>query len=307
MSVIVSKPRALVTGGMGFIGSHIVDRLVEELFEVHCIDDKSAECNEKFYKNDDVSYYKADVSNFEDVSKVFLKASPHYVFHLAAESRIQPAIKNPIRACEVNFLGTCNILQASRKHKVARVIYSSTSAAYGLENNPPLKEEMKRDCLNPYSATKVAAEDLCRMYHSLYGLQTIILRYFNVFGERSPTKGQYAPVIGIFQRQTQEGKPLTVVGDGSQERDFIHVKDIVNANMLAMLCMDKEALGQIFNIGSGKSVSIFKLATFIDENVEFIPAREGEAENTLADISKARRILNFEPKIDVLEWIQDQN
>lgn len=152
---------------------------------------------------------------------MFEKHKPEYVFHLAAESRIQPSILDPIKACEINFLGSCNVLQTSRIHNVKRLMYSGTSSAYGLKNQSPLKENMKRDCLNPYSVSKTAAEDLFKMYYTLYGLETVIFRYFNIYGERQPLKGQYAPVIGIFLRQKEAGEPLTIVGDGTQRRDLL--------------------------------------------------------------------------------------
>ena len=146
--------------------------------------------------------------------------------YLQCKQHIQPTLDRPQDACKTNFVGTCNVLQAAKENNVSRVIYSSTSSGYGLKNTPPLVETMARDCLNPYSVTKVAAEDLCKMYYTLWGLPTIIFRYFNIYGERQPLKGQYAPVIGIFLRQKNAGEKLTLVGDGAQRRDFTHVNDV---------------------------------------------------------------------------------
>ena len=168
--------KCIVTGGAGFIGSHIVDKLINEGFQVIVIDNESATAHESFYKNKEATYYKLDIKNYNDIEPLFKNIK--YVFHLAAESRIQPTIENPTEACMVNFIGTANILEASRKYGVKRVMYSSTSSAYGLTNTPPLTENMKTDCLNPYSVSKVAAENLCKMYFTLYGVETIIFRYF---------------------------------------------------------------------------------------------------------------------------------
>ena len=191
--------KVIVTGGAGFIGSHVVDRLLEQNFEVIVIDNESSDAHEQFYYNDKATYYNYDIRNYDIIEPLFKGVD--YVFHLAAESRIQPPIENPIYAVEANVTGTCNILQASRVHKIKRVMYSSTSAAYGLINEPPLKEDMPKDCLNPYSVSKCAGEELCKMYYDLFGLETVSFRYFNIYGERQPTKGQYAPVIGLFVKQ----------------------------------------------------------------------------------------------------------
>ena len=224
--------KCIVTGGAGFIGSNLVDRLVQDGNEVVVIDNESATCNEDFYWNDKADNHKFDICDYSNIYPLFKGVD--CVFHLAAEARIQPAIKNPIRSAQTNVVGTCNVLQAARENGVERVIYSSTSSAYGLSNTPPLTEDMPNDCLNPYSVTKTCGEQLCDMYTKLFGLKTLTLRYFNVYGERQPLKGQYAPVVGIFLRQVESGEPMTIVGDGLQRRDFTHVSDAVEANILAM-------------------------------------------------------------------------
>ena len=188
--------------------------------------------------------------------------------------------------------------------KRKRFVYSSTSSGYG--NNPyPNVETQPDDCLNPYSASKIAAEKFCKMYYNLYGLETISLRYFNVFGERCPTRGQYAPVIGIFDRQKEAGESLTIVGDGSQRRDFIHVKDVAKANFLAAITpVDKKYLGEVFNVGSAKNYSVKQIADVISDNQIFIPERQGEMDVTLADITKIGEVIGWKPEIDVLDWIK---
>ncbi len=292
---------SIVTGGCGFIGSHIVDELVNRDHEVIVIDDLSAECNEEFFRNSNATYLEESILNYDAIEASFQGAST--VFHLAAESRIQPTLERPQDACKVNFVGTCNVLQAAKEHNVKKVIYSSTSAGYGLKNSPPLTENMRRDCLNPYSVSKVAAEDLCKMYYTLWGLPTIILRYFNIYGERQPLKGQYAPVIGIFLRQKEAKEALTIVGDGLQKRDFTHVSDALQANIKAMETEDSSCYGEIFNVGTGANTSVFDIAKLISNHYTFIPAREGEAQTTLADITKIKSKLGYSPQVQLKEWI----
>ena len=247
------KPLSLVTGAAGFIGSNLVDYLLEQGHQVVCIDNESAN-NDKFYWNKDTYNVSGDITDYKFMKNAFTNVD--YVFHLAAESRLQPAIENPIGAVEKNCVGTTVMLQCAREAGVKRFVYSSTSSAYG--NNPyPNIETQPDDCLNPYSASKIAAEKFCKMYYNLYGLETISLRYFNVFGERCPTRGQYAPVIGIFDRLKEAGESLTIVGEGSQRRDFIHVKDVAKANFLAAITpVDKKYLGEVFNVGSAKNYSV---------------------------------------------------
>ncbi len=293
----------LVTGGAGFIGSQIVDHLIDNGHEVVVVDDESAECNEKFYWNENAENHKIDICDYEKLSEVM--EGIETVFHLAAESRLQPAIINPKRACDVNFMGTYNVLQCARENHAEKVVYSSTSSAYGLANQPPLVETMSRDCLNPYSVSKVAAEDLCKMYYQLYGLKTVVFRYFNVYGDRMPSTGQYAPVLGIFLRQIEEGKPLTVVGDGTQRRDFVHVSDVVRANMMASHTENKECYGEVFNIGSGKNHSIIEIANAMGEEIEYLPKRDGEAETTIANITKSKIKLGWHAKKKLEDWIKD--
>ena len=293
--------RAIVTGGAGFIGSNIVDELINRGHQVVVIDNESAEENDRFYWNDKAENHKYDICDYEKIESLFNGVD--WVFHLAAQSRIQPTIKNPVRAVKVNCVGTTNILQASRKHKVKKVMYSSTSACYGLVNEPPLHEEMKTDCLNPYSVTKVSAEEICKMYTRLFGLKTVIFRYFNVYGERQPTKGQYAPVIGLFKKQKDDGEVMTVVGDGLQTRDYTNISDVVNANLLAA-GSDNVGNAEVLNIGAGKSYSVMDLVKMIDGDYVYIPPRIGESRHTLADISKAEELLNWNPKVNLEDWLE---
>jgi len=296
--------KSLVTGGAGFIGSNLVDTLLELGHEVVCVDNESAESNEEFYWNPKAYNVKADIVDYTAMKNCMTGID--YVFHLAAESRIQPAILNPIEAVTKNCVGTCTILQAAREVGVKKVIYSSTSSGYGF-NEPPNNEEQPDDCLNPYSVSKVAGEKLCKMYTNLFGLKTISFRYFNVYGERQPLKGQYAPVIGIFLRQRAADESLTIVGDGEQRRDFTHVSDVVQANILAATKdIDEEFYGTLFNVGNGQNYSINEIADKISDNQVNIPPRIGEARTTLANNNKLKSVLGWEPKVNLMEWIESQ-
>ena len=293
--------KSLVTGGAGFIGSNLVDRLINLGHEVVCIDNEFAN-NEIFYWNNKAINHKVDITNYEKIKNLF--ASVDYVFHLAAESRIGPAIKNPSKTFEINILGTSNILQCSRENNIKRLIYSSTSSGYGLNTLPNIETQLD-NCLNPYSVSKIAAEKICKMYSDFYNLPTIILRYFNVYGERAPRKGQYAPVIGIFLKQKKEGQKLTIIGDGEQKRDFVYVSDVVEANINAALKqIDKKYFGQIFNVGSGKNISIKNIAKMISKDIRYLPERKGEAKVTLADIKKIKMVFDWEPKMNLENWIK---
>ena len=293
---------SLVTGAAGFIGSNLVDYLLCKGQTVVCVDNESAN-NDKFHWNDRTINVNVDITDYKGMKNVLNGVD--YVFHLAAESRLQPAIENPIRAVTKNRVGTTVMLQCAREAAVKRFIYSSTSSGYG--NNPyPNVETQPDDSLNPYSASKVAAEKFCKMYTDLYGLETVVLRYFNVFGERSPTRGQYAPVIGIFQRQRDAGQPLTIVGDGSQRRDFVYVKDVARANYLASIMPLKGCAGEVFNVGSGKCYTVQEIADAISDNQTYIPKRTGEMDTTFANIDKIGDVIGWKPEVDVIDWIHGQ-
>ena len=296
------KTKAIVTGGSGFIGSNLVDKLIEMQWDVVVIDNQSA-ANDVFYKNDKAAYYGLDVNSYDSIAHLFRGVD--YVFHLAAESRIGPCVEDPVLACRTNVIGTCNVLQAARTHGVKKVVYSSTSACYGLANEPPLVETMKNDNLNPYSVSKLAAEDLCIMYNNLFDQKTTALRYFNVFGERMPDRGQYAPVVAIFQRQQRNGNTITIVGDGKQSRDFVYVMDVVDANIKSAL--STKADGEVYNVGTGTNVSVLEIAQCFAGNKEHLPPRAGEAQTTLANIDKIQKDLGWKPCVNVIDWIKEQN
>ena len=296
------KPKSIVTGGAGFIGSNLVDKLLTMGHEVIVIDNQFSEAHDKFYWNFHGKNYRMDIRDYSLTRKLY--DGVDYVFHFAAEARIQPAIENPIEAVSINSLGTCTVLQCAREAGVKRVMYSSTSSGYGM-NEPPNVETQPDDCLNPYSVSKVNGEKLCKMYTSLYGLETVCFRYFNVYGNRQPLKGQYAPVIGIFLRQLAAGEPLTIVGDGEQRRDFTHVDDVVNANIKAALAnIDDKCFGQVYNVGTGLNHSINEIAAMISDNKINIPARPGEAKISLANNTKLRETFDWEPTVKLEDWVK---
>ena len=295
---------SLITGGAGFIGSNLADQLLEMGHRVCVVDNEYSDAHDQFYWNENTYNVNCDIRDYKTLKNCMHGVD--YVFHFAAEARIQPAIENPIEAVSINSLGTCTVLQCAREAGVKKVMYSSTSSGYGLNPHPNV-ETQPDDCLNPYSVSKIAGEKLCKMYTDLYGLKTIVFRYFNVFGERAPRKGQYAPVTGIFLRQKAAGESLTIVGDGEQRRDYIYVKDVANANVMAAISNpDDEAYGEVYNVGSGKNYSVNEIASFISDDTINIPPRVGEARNSLANIDKIRKTFAWKPEMNVEEWIKTQ-
>jgi len=292
----------VITGGAGFIGSNLVDELVSQSHEVHVIDNfsfgKLENCNKKaHYHNVDLS----QISNFDQIKNICKNADS--VFHLACIARVQPSIENPIEYEMNNTIGSVNILKASVQSNVRRFIYSSSSSVYGNQINLPLNEDFKTNPLSPYGAQKLYGEILCKTFSKVYGLETVCLRYFNVYGEKQNIDGAYALVIGIFLNQRFNKKPLTVRGDGSQRRDFTYVGDVVKANILASKSKDVGA-GEIINIGYGKNKSINEIASYIGGSIKYIePVLEPF--ETLADNLKAKKLLNWVPKQDVKSWIKD--
>lgn len=296
---------SLVTGGCGFIGSHIVDKLHSLGHHVIVIDDLSAPQNEDFYYHKDVEnvkYHIKDISK-DDCNKYF--DGVDYVFHLAARSRIQPTINSPNECFEINVVGTQRVLEWSRLNGIKRVIYSGTSSLYGKQNTIPFNPNMPADCLNPYSMSKWMGERICELYSQLYNLSSIVLRYFNVYGPREPLKGEYAPVIGLFKRQHKNNKPMTIVSPGTQRRDFTYIDDVVNANICSM-----KASGitnhKVYNVGTGKNYSMLELASLIQESasINFIPERPAEVHETLADISETIKDLSWTPRFKLENMIK---
>lgn len=296
---------AVVTGGAGFIGSHLVDELIRQGFRVTIIDNLSTGKHGNL--NPKARFRKGDVRSYDEIAPHFKGAD--IVFHTAALARIQPSISDPRSTFQANVEGTFNVLMAARAAHVKRVVYSASSSAYGDQKSLPLHEEMVTRPKNMYALSKFMGEEMCRMFSDLYGLETVCLRYFNVYGPRQTNDGPYATVIGIFFKQLVERTPLTMVGDGKARRDYTFVADVVRANVLAARSQ-KVGNGETINVGCGKNYSIQEVAAGVlglpvkelpravrDRRAMYIPARPGEVQATLADNRKARKLLGWKPRV----------
>jgi len=295
-----SKIKYVVTGGAGFIGSNIVDLLVEKGHEVHVIDNfstgKKENCNPK------AKYHDLDLSisnNLEKIKSV-LKGCDG-VFHLAALARVQESIDNPIHFEKNNTLSTINILKVCSEEKVKRLIYSASSSAYGNTDKLPSKEEDLVDPISPYAMQKYYGEVCCRMFSKVYGVETVSLRYFNVYGERQNLDGAYALVMCVFAKQRMNNEPLTIRGDGEQRRDFTHVYDIASANYLAMNS-SKVGKGEVINIGNSDNRSVNEIASLIGGPTTHVEPVI-EPRETLADNTKAKNLLGWSPTINIEDWV----
>ena len=294
---------SLVTGGAGFIGSHLVDRLLTLGHEVIVIDNESSDGHDDYYWNKNTRNYKLDIRNFADIAPLFRGVD--YVYHLAAKASVQASVDNPLPTISTQVMGTANVLEAARLSGVEKLIYSSTSACYGNRNPIPNVETMREDPLNAYAIGKLSGEQLVKAYYPLYGLKTVAFRYTNVYGERARHVGTYAPAVSKFLKMRREGEALTIFGDGLQKRDFIHVSDVVSANA-GISYEELDNWGEVYNIGYGKNWSIKEIADSISTEQIHLSARPGEMRETLADIRKAKAELTWKPKVDILEWIKTQ-
>lgn len=293
------KNKVIVVGGAGFIGSHVSDALVERGFEVHIIDNMSGGKKENL--NPKATFHKADIRELETIKPIIKGAK--YVFHLAALPRVQYSIEHPEETHEVNVTGTQNVLIASKEGGVERVIYSASSSAYGDQKVMPLVETMTPNPKSPYGLHKYVGEVYAKVWSEVYGLETVSLRYFNVYGPRINPEGAYPLAIGKFLQQLKAGKPLTIWGDGTQTRDFTNVRDVVRANLLAMESK-KVGKGEVINIGNGKNFSVNELAKLIGGSVVHEAPRV-EPHDTLADNSLARKLLGWVPEVSLEEGIAE--
>lgn len=289
----------LVTGGAGFIGSNLVDRLIAEGIRVRVIDNFSTGRHE--YLNPAADLIDADIREPDLIRPAFRGVD--CVFHTAAMARVPLSIEKPLETHLVNVVGTLNVLIAARDVGVRRVVYSGSSSVYGNQDALPLREEMKPNPLNPYALQKFTGEQYCRLFCRLYGLQTLTLRYFNVFGPRMASEGSYVTVIGVFIRAKREGKPLPIFGDGEQTRDFTHVHDVVRANLLAMDC--EVADGRPLNVGQGRNLSVNRIAAIFGGPVTHLAPRQGDARDTLADYGQAQAVMGWKPEIDTEQGIRE--
>ena len=294
--------KTLVTGGAGFIGSHIVDRLIADGHEVVVLDNLSTGKRENL--NPKAKFVECDIADYQAILPHFSGAD--VVFHTAALARLTPSVKNPLPAHEANATGTLNALWASHNSGVKKFVYSSTSSIYG-DRDPqdyPLKQTLDERFKSPYSLQKWIGEKYCKLFSEIYGLPTVIFRYFNVYGPRQITEGTYATVVGIFLRQRELGQPMTIVSDaGERRRDYTHVSDIVEGNILGW--QKDVPSGEIFNLGRGKNYSVNEVAALIGGPTVKIDPRPWDAAITLADRTKVRDILGWEPKVSFEDGIAE--
>ena len=302
-------PRVLVTGGAGFIGSNLVDRLMKEGCEVVVLDNFfSGEIENIKHHLDSRKFYlvKGDVRNPETVKEAIRNVNA--VFHLAAIVSVPLSIENPLLVNDVNVRGTLNLLEASLKAHVERFIYASSCAVYGEVNSLPINEHHPTSPISPYAVSKLAAEYYCKVFYENNGLNTVCLRYFNVYGPRQ-VKDSYSGVITQFIDRLKQGKPPIIYGDGEQTRDFTYVKDVVEASMLALNC--ERCVGEVINVGTGKPTTINQVAEILTEffggthvkPVYGVP-RKGDIRNSFADIGKAERLIGYRPKIALKEGLR---
>jgi len=283
----------LVTGGAGFIGSHLVEGLLREGHRVRVLDNLSTGKRERVHP--DAEFAFADFTNLAEIRPLFDGVDG--VFHVGALPRVPFSIDHPIESAQANIFGTLNVLIAARDAGVKRVVYSASSSAYGQQPELPLRPDMCANPLNPYALHKYIGEKNCEMFTRFYGLETVALRYFNVYGPRMADDGAYVTVISVFKRQKKAGEPLTIHGDGEQTRDFTHVFDVVRANMLAMTS-DRVGHAEVLNVGAGEQHSVNKIARiFGGPTVSKEGRGPGEARHTRADISRTTELLGWEPTI----------
>ena len=292
--------KVVVTGGAGFIGSHIVDALVERGFETHVIDNYAGGKREDRF-NAKATYHELDILDYEKIAPVISGAK--YVFHEAALPRVQYSIEYPIETFRANVDGTVSVLKAAHEGGVQRLVYAASSSAYGDQEILPLSEELPAQPKSPYGLQKYMGELSCRVWSTVYGLPTISLRYFNVYGSRFDPKGAYALVIGKFLTQRAAGEKLTITGDGTQTRDFTHIRDVVRANLLAAESA-QVGKGEVINIGAGRNVSVNEVAAMIGgESVHVEPRLEPH--DTRADNARAKDLLGWEPTIKLEDGIAE--
>jgi nucleoside-diphosphate-sugar epimerase len=308
--------RCLVTGGAGFIGSHIVEGLLQQGHRVRVLDNcaTGAKANLDMVQSQlraagrPVALELVEGSILDTEVLAAAMTGVEYVFHQAALPSVAYSVQDPFLSNRVNVEGTLCVLLAARDAGVKRVMYAGSSSAYGDSPALPKREEHPTDPLSPYAVAKLTGEHYCRLFTQLYGLETVVLRYFNVFGARQNPNSQYAAVIPRFIMALLHGESVPVFGDGEQSRDFTHVVNVVHGNLLAMTA--PAAAGQVFNLANGSRTSLLQLITYLEEltghtaRIEFLPARPGDVRHSQADVTRAHQCLGFTPQIDVKEGLQ---
>jgi UDP-glucose 4-epimerase len=310
---MVKHNNILVTGGAGFIGSHILDKLMEEGFDVTVIDNLETgrlENLAQHEKNKDFHFIRGDIRDFDLVKETLRDIDA--VFHLAALASVTRSVKDPILTNDINVVGTLNLLKSSSDLGVKRFVFASSAAIYGEAKSPLKKEDMVPNPTSPYGVSKLAAENYVRVFYNAYGLETVCLRFFNVYGPRQNVDihGSYGGAISIFLNRILKRLPPIIYGDGEQTRDFIYIQDVVQANMLAL--SNKNAVGEVFNIGSGKKTSLNQIALALknimnrkDIKSIYADPRPTDIRHGYADISKAERILGYTPHFSIKEGLTE--
>jgi len=284
--------KILVTGGAGFIGSHLIDRLIKENYKVIIIDNLST--GKKINVNPKADFYNIDICDFKKIKPLFQGID--YVFHLAAIPRVPISIKDPVSTSKINILGTINVFKAASDNKIKRIVFASSSSVYGDQEKSPLKEDMEPCPISPYGLQKLVGEQFAKLFTQFYKIPIICLRYFNVYGPRIDPDSEYSLVIGKFLKQKENNQALTIFGDGEQTRGFCYINDVVEANIKAM--KEKRLKGgEVINIGNDRSHSINYLAELIGGERIYLPPRKGDILYTQADINLAKKLLNWQPKI----------
>lgn len=300
--------RALVTGGAGFIGSHLVEELVASGCRVTVLDNLSTGHRHNIdHLGDRIDFVQGDIRDTGLLDRVINGCE--VVFHLAAVVSVTQSVQDPSHACEVNDLGTVRVLDASRRSGVRRVVMASSSAVYGDDPRLPKTEKMVPGPLSPYAVQKLTGELYASVFRGLYGMETVCLRYFNVFGPRQDPSSPYSGVISIFMTRAVAGQAATIYGDGGQSRDFVYVKDVVRANWLAATKADAD--GRVFNVGTGSCIRIGDLWDLICDLSQvqlkpvFAPPRPGDIRESVSDISEIGNALGFSPQVDLRRGLKD--
>ena len=299
--------KALVTGGAGFIGSHIVDRLLDDGHEVTVFDDFSTGKNENLPDHDRLVVIEGDIRDYDALLNNMVGVE--HVFHQAAIASVPKTIDDPIGSNAVNYQGTLHVLEAARNSGVQKVVFASSAAVYGDEPTLPKVETMLPVTLSPYAVDKLASEHACRIYHQLYGLETVCLRYFNVFGPRQDPSSPYSGVISIFADRLDQGLTPTVYGDGEQTRDYIFVSDVVEANMKAIA--NSAATGEVFNIATGNKTTLNQLLQTmcdlkgVDVAADYQQMRQGDIKDSYANVDKAAALLEWKADIELNQGLQN--
>ncbi len=293
----------LVTGGAGFVGTNIVKELIRQGNQVVVFDNYAAGKKEDHLLSE-AEYVEGDIRNSDDLNSV-CKQGFDGIFHLAALPRVLFSVENPLETHDVNVTGTLNVLLAAKKYKIKRVVFSTSSAAYGSQETVPFLEDgtIKKP-ISPYALHKFIGEEYCRLFSELYGVETVSLCYFNIYGPYLDPDGAYALVIGKFLKLKKENKSLPIRGDGKMQRDYVHVADVVRANILAMT-VESVGRGEVVNIGSGVATSVNEIAALIGGEIEYVPVLPGEPAVSVANITKAKKLLGWEPTIRLEEGVAE--